>query len=84
MTQRDSNRITQRDKTCPVAVHRGRDKPFKGLSCPDATGGKKACCENRNRTKLPFPAFHHWKKLRTENETIELSLPHFPPSVYGP
>jgi hypothetical protein len=30
MTQRDSNRITQRDKTCPVAVASGRDKPFKG------------------------------------------------------
>jgi hypothetical protein len=34
MTQRDRIGITQRDKTCPVAVASGRDKPCKGLSRP--------------------------------------------------
>ena len=34
MTHRDSNGITQRDKTCPVAVALGRDKSFIGLSLP--------------------------------------------------
>ena len=50
MTQRDSNGITQRDKTCPVAVHRDGINPVRVIP-PDPTGCRKTKLENSHRDK---------------------------------
>ena len=61
MTQRDSNGITQRDKTCPVAVASGRERPRKGLLLPirpDAKNTVKRITSGYASSKAEPERFH--------------------------
>lgn len=54
MTQRDRNGITQRDKSCPDAVHQGRDNSFRSYPVPMQPDGRDTTAQGRiGITSLP-------------------------------